>query len=161
MRRAALLLVLLSATACTQETNHGDPACAFDETGCVPSELVIDVRTASDGPSAALKASSPTEGWVQEGVAATGTEVVVPSTEPGRVAPRIEIAVAGDASRANLRIVKLGPSGPDQAIEVVRSLELGDAPRIVRLDSGEMYVLHVRASLPDGEAGFLFVVRVP
>src|SRR5688572_1008343 len=99
MRRAALVLVLLGATACTQEADVGDPACAFDETGCVPSELVLDIQTGPGGPAAELRASSPTDEWVQRGVPGTNAEMVVPSAEPGRVAPRIEISVAGDGDR--------------------------------------------------------------
>jgi len=161
MRRATLVLVLLGATACTQEADVGDPACAFDETACIPFELVLDIRTGPDGPSAELGASSPTDEWTQHGVAGTGTDVMVPSTEPGRIAPRIEISVAGDADRANLRIVRIGSSGPDPAFQVVRRLKLGPAPQVVRLENGETYVLHVRASLAGGPVGFFFVARVP
>ena len=161
MRRTALVLVLLCVTACTQETSHADPPCAFDITGCIPFDLVVDIRAGPQGPTAELSASSPTEGWVQDGVAGTGTEVVVPPTEPGRVAPRIEISFAGEAERANLRIVKIGSPGQDAEFVVVRRLELGPAPRVVRLDSGDTYVFRVIASLGDGDAAFLFVVRVP
>jgi hypothetical protein len=161
MKRAALVLVLLGATACTQEADVGDPACAFDETGCVPSELVLDIQTGPGGPSAELRASSPTREWVQRGVPGTSAEIVVPSTEPGRVAPRIEISVADDVDRVALRVIRIGSSGPASGFEVVRRVELGPEPQVVRLENGERYVLHVRATLPDGEAAFFFLTRVP
>lgn len=153
------MVLLLGTAACSAETSHADPPCAFDETGCIPFDLVVDVRAGPDGPSAVLEASSPTETWMQRGVPGTGT--VIPSTEPGRIAPRIEIAIAGDADQAELRIVRIVSPAPQMAFEVVRRLELGQAPRIVRLENGERYVLRVTASLPGSEAGFSFLVRVP
>jgi hypothetical protein len=161
MKRAALVLVLLGATACTQEADVGDPACAFDETGCVPSELVLDIQTGTGGPSAELRASSPTEEWKQHGVVGTDTDIVVPSTDPGRIAPRIEISVTGDVDRAKLRVIRIGSSGAPSEFEVVRRVELGPEPQGVRLENGERYVLHVRATLPEGEAAFFFLTRVP
>jgi hypothetical protein len=160
MKRAALVLVLLGATACTQEADVGDPACAFDETGCVPSELVLDIQTGTGGPSADLRASSPTEEWTQHGVVGTDTEMVVPSTEPGRIAPRIEISVAGDVDRAKLQVIRIGSSGQPSGFEVVRRVELRREPQIVRLENGERYVLNVRATLPGGESAFFFLTRV-
>lgn len=161
MKRAALVLVLLGPMACTQEVEVGDPACAFDETGCVPSELVLDIQTGPGGPSAELRASSPMDEWTQNGVVGTGTDVVVPSTDPGRIAPRIEISVAGDVDRAKLRVIRIVSSGPPSEVEVVRRVELGREPQVVRLENGERYVLHVRATLPEGEAAFFFLTRVP
>lgn len=161
MRRIALVLLLLGAAACTQETGHGDPGCAFDETGCVPFELVIDFANGSDVPSSTLTASSPSEEWEQQGQLGTAAEIVVPSAEPGRIAPRIEISVAGDVDQATLRIIRVVSSGPDRELEVVRRLRLGSAPQVVRLDNGETYVLHVLAALAGSEAEFFFLTRVP
>lgn len=161
MRRTALVLLLLGAAACTQEISHGDPACAFDVTGCIPFELVLDIANGSEVPSASLTASSPTEEWEQQGQLGTGAGIVVPSSEPGRIAPRIEISIAGDADRARLRIVHVVSSGANPELEVVRRLELGPDPQVVRLESGETYVLHVRAVLSEGEAEFFFLTRVP
>jgi hypothetical protein len=162
MRRSVLvLLLLLGATACTQETDAGDPPCAFDVTGCVPFDLVLHVQVGPDGPSAELRASSPTREWVQRGVPGTSAGILVPSTEPGRIAPRIEISVAGDVDRVKLRVIRVGSSGPDPGFEVVRRVELGREPRVMRLEGGERYLLHVRATLPEGEAAFFFLTRVP
>jgi molybdopterin biosynthesis enzyme len=60
-----------------------------------------------------------------------------------------------------LRVIRIGSSGPASKLEVVRRVELGPEPQVVRLESGEQYVIHVRATLPEGEAAFFFLTSVP
>lgn len=160
MRSATLLLMLvLGGAACAEEEEitHGDPPCAFDETGCIPSELVFDVRTGTDEPTAVLRASSATESWTQRGVRASGSAIVIPSGELGRVAPRAEISLAGDAHGAKLRIHRIGADGE---LEVVEGLTLDPTARVVRL-TNDRYLLELRVPGSDGLGRFLFVAVVP
>lgn len=153
MRWAALLLMIpLGATVCTGETDVGDPACAFDETGCIPSELVIDVRTGTEPPTAELRASSPTQSWSQEGTLGGIGDI---ESEPGRIAPRVELSLAGDVELAELQILRVRSDG---GLEALERLELGPARQVVRLDNGERYVLQVRLRPPGGVFSFLTVV---
>lgn len=154
MRPATLsLLLLLGTAACTQEIDAGDPACAFDETGCVPSKLVIEVHSDTESPTAVLQASSPTESWSREGVLGEIGDLL--EDEPGRIAPRVELSLTGDTELADLRILRVR-SGAD--LEIVEQLQIDRDPRVVRLDNGERYLLEVSLGSPDGVFSFLTVV---
>ena len=153
MRPATLsLLVLLGTAACTQEIDHGDPACAFDETGCLPSELVIEVHSDTVSPTAVLQASSTTESWRREGVLGEIGDLL--EDEPGRIAPRVELSLTGDMELADLRILRVR-SGAD--LELVEQMQIGRDPQVVRLETGERYVIEVRVG-PDAVFSFLTVV---
>jgi hypothetical protein len=58
-------------------------------------------------------------------------------------------------------VIRIGSSGAPSEFEVVRRVELDPEPQGVRLENGERYVLHVSATLPEGEAAFFFLTRVP
>jgi hypothetical protein len=183
MRTLALgLLLLVGSTACSggdgnipDEQGHGDPPCAFDETGCVPAELVAVVEGREDGPWAELRGTSPLEAnsWVQEGAQGTvhwrlpdGTRhdhertlatAIVEGT-PDPVAPRIELLVESDADQFTVQIARVREGGPVPGVEVFRELEPSVAPSVVRLEHGS-YVLRLHAFWPQGEAEFYFIVR--
>lgn len=180
MRRTGLwvsLLVLGAATACSEdiETHVGDPPCAFDETACVPADLVVTVDALDEGPSAVLRGTSPLEGnsWVQEGVRGTvhwllpdGTRLDEEQTlatlmlqeSPGRVAPRIELSVESEADRVTLHIARADEGDTGSGMEVFREVQLDAAPSVVRLEP-DVYVLRVQSLWPQGDAEFFFTVR--
>jgi hypothetical protein len=183
MRTLALgLLLLVGSTACSgddgnigDEEGHGDPPCAFDETGCVPGELVAVVEGREEGPSAQLRGTSPLEGnsWVQEGIRGTvhwrlpdGTRLdneqtlatVIEEGTPDPVAPRIELSIETDADQVTVQIARVREGGPVPGVEVFRELESSVAPSVVRLEHGT-YVLRLQAVWPQGEAEFFFIVR--
>ena len=173
MRFVILALALLGAVACGGDESHGDPACAFDETACVPYNLIFVLQRESDGPTAILHASSPTGEWQQKGergemewVSPEGTRVqeesggvVLPDAEPGRVAVRIDVIADGDAERADLRIIRRHPED-HRSLGVEGESPLSRDPTRFRLEIGAEYILHLRAAWPEGEAEFFFLVRV-
>jgi hypothetical protein len=178
MRRSVLgvLLLLGAATACSEEIETvGDPPCAFDETACVPADLVVTVTAPDEGPSAVLRGTSPLKGnsWVQEGVRGTvhwllpnGTRLDEEQTlatlmlqeSPSPTASRIELSVESEADRVNLHIARVNEDDNRSGIEVFREVQLDAAPSVVRLEP-DVYVLRIQSFWPQGDAEFFFTIR--
>lgn len=174
MRQQSHVLLLVAPAACAREESHGDPPCAFDETACLPADLLLTVEAREERPSAVLRATSPLEGnsWVQEGIRGRvdwlppdGTRfqeeqslgTVVFHGTPGSVAPRIELSLDSDADRVSVQIACAEEPDPGSR-EVFREVPLGAAPSVVALETG-IYVLRVRASWSHGEGEFFFAFR--
>ncbi|MGH2651995.1 MAG: hypothetical protein ACRDHK_12395, partial [Actinomycetota bacterium] len=125
MRRLALgVFLLVVSVACSRQEfqeSHGDPPCAFDETGCLPAELLLTVEAREEGPQAVLRATSPLQGnsWVQEGIRGSvdwrlpdGTRLDEEESvgeaglqgTPGPVAPRVEHSLESDADQVSIQI---------------------------------------------------------
>jgi hypothetical protein len=183
MRRLALGgLFLLGASACSGGGNVVvDPACAFDETGCVPADLVVLVEVREGGPSAVLQAVSGLQGnsWSQEGVRGSidwrlpdGTRLQQERTvstatlpeRPGDVASPFEISVESDADRVSVQIAGTQEGNPGSARELFREVRLDESgypPALVQLESdGLVYILRVQTFWPQGEVEFFFAIRV-
>lgn len=178
MTRFVLSVMALLAAACgveeTVETVDGDPECAFDETACVPYDLVFELRAEDDGASAVLFASFPTGEWEQQGTRgemrwhpSDGTSLdeegggeVIPDVEPDRIAVRIDARAEGDAESVALRILRRDPADPHRTIGVKAESPLTGDPIRFRLENNAEYILHVEGSWPEGVAEFFFLVRV-
>lgn len=177
MRRLALrVLLLVVSVACSRQESlesHGDPPCAFDETGCLPADLLLTVEAREEGPRAVLRATSPLEGnsWVQEGIRGSvdwrlpdGTkldeeqglgEVGLQGT-PGAVAGRVQLSLESDADQVSVQIAFEG--GDDPGSGLFQEIPIGADPAVLSLEHG-IHVLRLQASWPQGEAVFFFTVR--
>ncbi len=152
-------------------TEHGDPECAFDETGCLPALLILRVEATPEGPTAVLEATASVEWteWEQPGTRLSldwrlpdGSHLVeegdpAPIEEPGAVAPRVELRLEGDAERVTVDIAPVVDDLTTEA-DALGEVDLSGGTATIDLDP-VTHSMRVRASWPEGRAEFLFTFR--